>query len=269
MGPLLLAIEGENDRRPGPTSRTDPCGTGSVRFRGQDANFYTIDWRGCQAILDGTNRRGSRAKKDASTRQPPASTRQPPASTEHPSEKSINYISSQNTFLKPSVSDSEADAEPSGISFEEQEPPAWLAAVPELTAAWSRRVAPLPLGDAAYGIFSTKAIKDVRLDENTGIVWWFRQQLSAEAPIADPREAYLLLVMACGIAVRRMQPPPQKSYAAVWCATVGRGLWRKGLPYVPEARSWLDKVQETFPECLTHPQGAGPRRESRASPLSV
>lgn len=119
-----------------------------------------------------------------------------------------------------------------------------LGEVPELVAAAPRLIAPRPAGKLIYGVWRVLEMKHLRPDANSAIVVWHQQQLSLRAPVAGPTEADLLLTLGGALYAWHLPDSEvRKSRVAAFCNLVGSKHWRRALPYVPEARATLDRLQ--------------------------
>jgi hypothetical protein len=227
------------------------------RFGDRGPNEYSIDWCGVRAILG----RITIADASAPRTTPSAPRTTPSAPRTHTKETHL-----PDTSESEPEPGSESRARNSRTNSGKAGPPrmgsvldqGWVDQIPELQEARSRRIAPLPPADTQYGVF--KGLKgDADLAAGKQVLW-FRRQLASPFPVTGNSEAELLLTLAAAraaLAVPREELT--KGRLAIFASTVGRGLYLKVLGHVRAARDSLDGLLELWPECLQHPDGAGPK----------
>jgi hypothetical protein len=233
------------------------CRLGIVRRTGESfasggtkANGYAIDWPGIRRLLDMQARPGNHTPQERVSSQStpvssqstpvscgdtPVSSQSTPSNGSHAHARSLFKLS----FKTPDP-DPGAEPRPAGVSEEKEEPEI-------LAAARSTRVASLPAGDLACGVFRRQdvTLKTLRLPGK--LIGWFRRQLSAHKPATGDTEADLLLVMAAArYALELRDDEVRSSRVAVFAHIVGRGAWGRAMPCLPDARRELDRMIEQF-----------------------
>jgi len=184
---------------------------------GQSANGYSLDWKGIRRLLCPGGR--SAGQPDHLPGQPD----HPPGQPDHPF-KEITLLP-----------DLLLNSDPAGKAPAGRED--FFSEIPELAAAAATQIEPRPVGDCAHGIFRPLSSADI-LDP-TGVVPWFRRQLSAPHPATGNTEADVLLVIAAALYVKSRLKDVDRPVGLL-ISIISRGQWRKVVPYVAEARRLLD-----------------------------
>ncbi len=132
--------------------------------------------------------------------------------------------------------------EPTAVAIAEER--RLIASIPELDAAHSDAVDPLPANSLRHGGIFAK-LKLEHLKRPASLVEWFRRQLSSPKPALPGTRAHLLLVLA---AARHALAIPErdvrKSRVAAFVRIVSRRAWLQCSHYLDQALADLESAAD-------------------------
>lgn len=128
-----------------------------------------------------------------------------------------------------------------------------------LRVASLRRVAPLPPGDCLGNVF--KPLTLATLTKPALLAEWFRRASGVPDPLLSDTVADLLLVFAAAIYIKHLKPGEVNNRVGVFVSVLFKRKWRQIVDRLGHAAACLEKLERELPECLTHPEGLGPRAQ--------